>query len=451
VSATARRYQDALRQHLWTPFTQMNQYRSNPPLVITRGEGAWVWDIDGREYLDAHAGLWLVNVGYGRREIIEAASRQLAELAWFSSFVGFTNPRAVELAERLTGLLAPEGMTKIFFTSSGSESVETALKIARQFWRLIGQGSRYKIIARWGAYHGVTFGATSAGGITRNRQMFEPLLPGFLHIPAPYRYRCERCRDLADCTLDCAEALRQAIEREGPETVAAFIAEPVMGGGGAIIPPQDYLRRIREICDAYGILFIADEVITGFGRTGTWFGARRYGVKPDIMAFAKGITSGYVPLGAVAVQEAIFEPFLKPAAEFRHGNTYSGHPVACAAALANLDVIEREALPERADRIGGHLLKRLRSLERFRCVGDIDMVGLMGRVELVKDRETREPFTPSAAVGARVGAEALKEGVIFRPLGDVITISPPLVLTEDEADRIVQALETAIERIARGL
>ncbi len=447
---TTAGYQEALRRNLWAPFTQMAGYESAPPLLIARGQGSRVWDTEGREYLDAHAGLWLVNVGYGRQEVIDAAARQLQELAWFSSFAGFSHPRAIELAERLVGLLRPEGMGKVFFAGSGSEAVETALKIVRQYWRLRGQGQRYKVISRWGAYHGVTFGATSAGGMTRNRKMFEPLVPGFRHIAPPYRYRCQSCAGQPACTLECAEELRRALEREGPETVAAFIGEPVMGAGGVIIPHPEYWRRIREICDAHSILLIADEVITGFGRTGSWFGSRAFGVRPDLMTFAKGLTSGYVPLGAVAVRDAVYEAFLGGPAEereLRHGNTYAGHPVACAAALATLDVIEREALPEHAGRVGGHLLKRLRTLERFPIVGDVDMVGLLGRVELVRDRESREPFAPAEGVGARVARGALGEGLIVRPLGDVISLSPPLVLTEGEADRIVDALAAALSRV----
>jgi adenosylmethionine-8-amino-7-oxononanoate aminotransferase len=444
------RYEDDLQRCLWAPFTQMAIYRESPPVIIKRGRGTHVWDTEGNEYLDASGGLWLVNVGYGRREIVEAVSSQLEELPYFYSFRGFSNERAIELAVRLVELLRPEGMGKVFFTGSGSESVETALKIARQYWKLRGEPGRYKFISRWGGYHGITFGALSVSGITPLRSMFEPLLPGTVHIPPPHRYRCQYCQMLPDCSLECAEELKRCIEREGAGSVAAFIAEPVMGGGGVIIPHKQYLQRIEEICKQYNILLILDEVITGFGRIGDWFGARRFGVKPDLMTFAKGLTSGYLPLGAVAVRDEIYEAFLgnpNEGREFRHGNTYAGHPAACAAALANIEIIVRENLPGCAEQVGRHLLKCLRNLEQLDCVGDVNGIGLLARVELVKSKLTKAPFAPDRRVGFRVSEEALKHGLIVRPLGDVLTFSPPLILSDQEAEFIADTTMAAIAKV----
>ena len=449
--------QDLLQRQLrykWSPFTRVRQLERFGVLPIVRGQGARVWDVQGREYIDAHAGLWLVNAGYGRTEIVEAACRQMGELAWFPSFEGYTNLPSIELAERLVQLLQPEGMGKIFFTGSGSESVETALKMARQYWRLKGRPGKYKIISRHLAYHGVNFGGTSATGITANRRLFEPLVPGFRHGPAPYCYRCPLHQAPDSCARACAEEIARLVEFEGPETVAAVIAEPVQGAGGVIIPPDGYLARLREICSHYDVLLILDEVITGFGRTGEWFGARRWGIRPDVMTFAKGITSGYVPLGATAVSDEVFDVFYRQeelSGPFRHGNTYSGHPTACAAALANLRILEEEDLVGNARRVGEHLLRGLQSLQRHGCVGHVDGVGLLARVELVADRDTRRPFPPQLAVGERVARRARELGVILRPLGDVLSFSPPLCLTTDEADRIVAAVDQAIADISREI
>lgn len=441
-------------QYKWAPFTRIRYLEAHGVVPIVRGEGVRVYDADGREYIDAHAALWLVNVGYGRSEIVEAVYRQMRELAWFSSFENYTNLPSIELAERLVGLLQPEGMGKVFFTGSGSESVETALKIARQYWRLRGMPGKYKVISRDRAYHGVTLGAVSATGLAANRRMFEPLVPGFRHGPSPYCYRCSLGLTPERCGLACADYLARMIEMEGPDTVAAVIAEPVQGAGGVIVPPEDYLRRLREICTHHGVLLILDEVITGFGRVGEWFGARRWGVRPDIMTFAKGLTSGYMPLGATAVTDEIFDVFRANEdrmGAFRHGNTYSGHPAACAAALANLDILEREDLPRNAREVGAYLLARLRQLESHPIVGHVDGVGLLARVELVRNRQTREPFAAGMGVGDRVALRARELGVILRPIGDVLTFSPPLCLKREDADRIVQVVEQAIAEIEREL
>jgi adenosylmethionine-8-amino-7-oxononanoate transaminase len=439
----------AHRNSLWTPFIQMKTVLDEGPVIFERGEGVYLYDSTGRRYLDAHASLWLTNVGFGRTEIIEAVYEQMKRIAFFSMFQGFSNRPAIELAELLLGLTGPEGMGKVFYSDSGSESVETALKLARQYWKNRGRAGKYKFISRRNAYHGVTFGAMSATGVTANRRMFEPLVPGFRHIPDPNCYRNEFQPGLSEpeVSVAAAEALRRAIEFEGPETVAAFIAEPVQGAGGVVIPPSDYFQRCREICTACDILFIADEVITAFGRTGTWFGSRTYGVQPDIMCFAKGMTSGYIPMGATMCSNQIYEAFLggpTEGKEFRHGNTYTGHAAAAAAAMANIGIIRRENLPDNARKVGAHLLERLRKLARHEVVGDVRGVGLLARVELVADRATRRPFDQPGALGTRVQGRARELGVILRAVGDVLTFSPPLILTEEQADFIGDVLDQAI-------
>jgi adenosylmethionine-8-amino-7-oxononanoate transaminase len=434
----------------------MASVRETGPVVFESAEGVFLYDTTGKRYIDAHASLWLTNIGFGRREVIDAAYAQMQKMPFFSMFQGFANPPAIELAEKLLELTRPEGMGKVFYSDSGSEAVETALKIARQYWRNRGRTGKYKFIARRNAYHGVTFGALSATGVTANRRMFEPLVPGFVHIADPNCYRNDFGEGLSEEEVSeaAATALRRAIEFEGPDTVAAFIAEPVQGAGGVIVPPESYLGKCREICTAHDVLLIADEVITGFGRTGTWFGCRTYGVQPDIMCFAKGLTSGYIPMGATMCTEEIYDAFLGTPGdgkEFRHGNTYSGHAAAAAAAVANLDIIDREDLPGNARDVGAYFLKQLRGLDKHPIVGDVRGIGLLARVELVDDAATRRPFKSPGAVGLKVQKRAHELGLIFRPVGDVITFSPPLILTMEEADIIVELLDQAIGDVALQL
>ena len=446
----------AHRLSLWTPYLQMETVRENGPLIFDRAEGVYLYDASGRKYLDAHASLWLVNVGYGRRELIEAVHEQMKKMAYFSMFLGYSNQPAIELGERLKALTEPEGMGKVFYSDSGSEAVETALKMVRQYWRNLGKEGKYKVIGRRNGYHGVTFGALSASGMTANRRMFEPLLPGFRHIPEPNCYRNDFGEGLSEEEISeaASDALRASIEFEGPDSVAAFIAEPVMGAAGVIIPPRTYLKKCREICTAYNVLFIADEVITGFGRTGTWFGSRTYGFQPDIMCFAEGLTSGYVPMGATMCTDEIYQAFLGAPGDgkdFRHGNTYSGHAAAAAAALANLAIVEDEDLPGNAAKVGAHLLNRLEKLEKHPIVGEVRGVGLLARVELVRDKATKRPFAKPGEVGERLRTRVEELGVIFRNVGDVLTISPPLILTPEQADVIVDVFDQAIGEVVETL
>lgn len=412
------------------------------PLVFVEGRGAVLRDADGREFLDGLSCLWNVNVGHGRAELAEAAAEQMRRLAFATAYVGFTNPPAAQLAQRLVQLSYPN-MSAAYFTTSGAESNESAFKIARYYWKRRGKPGKVKIISRVHAYHGVTFAALSATGIPAFQKMFTPLVPEFVHVPPSYPYRQ---------TEDPVEALERAILREGPDTVAAFIAEPVIGSGGLIPPAPDYFPRVREVCDRYGVLLIADEIITGFGRTGKWFALHHWGVQPDLVAFAKGVTSAYLPLGGVLVSREIHRTILDaPAAErFMHAATYSAHATCCAVALRNLDILEREGLVERAARMGDRLLAGLQALRELPVVGDVRGLGLMCGVELVEDRATK---APALGLGARVLAEAKKRGLVTRmrvgqggeyPIGDTILLAPPLVVTEEQVDRIVAILRDSI-------
>ncbi|MDR5690047.1 MAG: aspartate aminotransferase family protein [Armatimonadota bacterium] len=428
------------REHLIHP--QHFTADHTDPLVFVEGRGAVLRDADGREFLDGLACLWNVNVGHGRAELAEAAAEQMRQLAYATAYVGFTNPPAARLARRLVQLSYPN-MSAVYFTTSGAESNESAFKIARYFWRRQGKPGKVKIISRVHAYHGVTLAALSATGIPAFQRMFTPLVPEFVHVPPSYPYRQ---------TEDPVEALERAILREGPDTVAAFIAEPVIGSGGLIPPAPDYFPRVREVCDRYDVLLIADEIITGFGRTGKWFALDHWGVRPDLVAFAKGVTSAYLPLGGVLVSRQIHDAILDaPAAErFMHAATYSAHPTCCAVALRNLDILEREGLVERAARMGERLLAGLQTLRDLPVVGDVRGLGLMCGVELVEDRTTK---APALGLGARVLAEAKKRGLVTRirvgqagehPIGDTVLLAPPLVVTEDQVDRIVAILRDSI-------
>ncbi|MDQ7801450.1 MAG: aspartate aminotransferase family protein [Armatimonadota bacterium] len=428
------------REHLIHP--QHFTADHTDPLVFVEGRGAVLRDADGREFLDGLACLWNVNVGHGRAELAEAAAEQMRQLAYATAYVGFTNPPAARLARRLVQLSYPN-MSAVYFTTSGAESNESAFKIARYFWRRQGKPGKVKIISRVHAYHGVTLAALSATGIPAFQRMFTPLVPEFVHVPPSYPYRQ---------TEDPVEALERAILREGPDTVAAFIAEPVIGSGGLIPPAPDYFPRVREVCDRYDVLLIADEIITGFGRTGKWFALDHWGVRPDLVAFAKGVTSAYLPLGGVLVSRQIHDAILDaPAAErFMHAATYSAHPTCCAVALRNLDILEREGLVERAARMGERLLAGLQTLRDLPVVGDVRGLGLMCGVELVEDRTTK---APALGLGARVLAEAKKRGLVTRirvgqagehPIGDTVLLAPPLVVTEEQVDRIVAILRDSI-------
>jgi len=421
--------------HLIHPLYHPNDAKS--PFVWVKGEGSTLYTADGREYLDGLACLWNVTLGHGRKELAAAAAKQMEQLAFTSSYTGHTNIPAVQLAERLSER-SYKSIKHFFFSAGGGESNDSAIKTARFFWISQGKPDKLKIISREHAYHGVTMGAMSATGIASYWPMFGGKLPGFIHIPSPYPYRYAGGNP--------ADELEKAILREGPDTVAAFIAEPVQGAGGLIVPQNDYFPRIREICDKHDVLLMSDEVITGFGRTGKWFGLEHWNVQPDIISFAKGITSGYLPLGGIGVSDRVYKVIAEvpPERRWMHAFTYSGHPTCCAVALVTLDIIEREGLVEAAARKGKKLLDGLKQLASLESVGDIRGLGLMCGIEFVEDRATKKPFPPARKMGARVQQECNRRGLVSRIKDDIYMLAPPFVVTDAEIDRMVNILGEAI-------
>jgi putrescine---pyruvate transaminase len=419
-----------------------------PQLIFASGRGATLTDAEGREYIDGMASLWNVNVGYGRTELADAAAAQMRALAFSSAYGGFGTKPAIELAAKLAEL-APGELEVTYFASGGAEANDTAYKIARLYWKLRGEPERVNIVSRVRDYHGLTYGATSATGLANFWKGFEPLAPGFLHAPAPdpYRYSGHGPAGAA-----YARTLEEVVLKAGPKTVAAVVAEPVQGAGGVIVPPADYFPLLRQVCDRYGLLLIADEVITGFGRTGRWFALEHWNVEADLMIFAKGVTSGYLPLSGVMLTRSVYETLKSVKGPFAHGFTYSGHPTACAVGLRNLQILEDEGLVQRAAEKGAYLQERLQGLRSHEIVGDVRGLGLIGGVELVRDRDTKELFDGTAGAARRVWLAALEQGVIVRPLpGDVLAMSPPLVISNEQIDRMVSVLDSAITRVEREL
>jgi putrescine aminotransferase len=442
-SAAARPPLEADQAHLLHPLHHPSAYATTR--VWVSGEGALIRDSNGREYIDGLSGLWNVNVGHGRRELAEAGSRQMSTLAFHSSYAGGSNEPAIALAERLSALVYPS-INTFFFTSGGAEATETSIKTARFYWKAVGRPDKVKVVSRHRAYHGLTLAAMSATGLPAFWPMFEPRTPGFFHIDAPDPYRLAAPDADVSIGVAAANQLEHAILREGPDTVAAFIAEPVQGAGGVIVPPSDYFARIREICTQYDVLLIADDVITGFGRTGRWFGLEHYGVEPDIMQFAKGITSGYVPLGGIGVSDTIREVIngVPAGKRWMHAYTYSGHPTCCAVALANIDILEREHLVERAAAGGTRLLEGLRQLEGMDGVGNVRGLGMMAAVEVVEDKATRQLFPAAAAMTQKLTDALLDRGLYTRVALDCICLAPPLVTSDALIDRIVDTVRDAI-------
>jgi len=429
------------RAHLIHP--QHERAACDAAHVWVKGDGVFVTDAEGRRYLDGMAGLWNVTAGHGRRELADVARDQMLELGFASAYAGSSNPRAIELAERLAALTYPS-INRFFFTSGGAESNETAIKIARSYWKRRGKVAKTKVISLTLGYHGVTLAAMSASGLEAYWPAFEPRVPGFVHVRSPYPYRYTAPAGVSP-GVAAANELEDGILKEGADTVAMFLAEPVQGVGGVIVPPPDYFTRIRQICDQYDVLFAADEVITGFGRTGKLCALDHWGVQPDLVQFAKAITSGYFPFGGVGVSDRIAAALDESPTPWMHAFTYSAHPVGCAVALRMLDIIEQEALVERAATLGDHLLDGLQArLSGHRHVGEIRGRGLMCAVELVRDRDTKAEFSAADQVGARINAEAMKRGLFIRRRGDILLIAPPLVITSGEINQIVEIIAEAV-------
>ncbi len=441
-------YKEIDKSHVWHPLFQHQQLEETDLIVFKSGNGTTLVDADGNKYLDAYSALWNVNVGYGRQEIVEAVYAQMQELPYYPH--SQINVPATVLAEKLADCL-PGDLNHTFFCNSGSEANETAIKIARQYGRQTYPGeNRYKIISRYRGYHGFTYGAMSATGQARRRKAFEPLTPGFHHAHPPYCYRCPLGLEPSSCQVACVDEFERIIQAEGPETVIAVIAEPIIGGGGVIVPPDDYFPRLRKICVDYGLLLILDEVITGFGRTGKLFACEHWDVQPDIITLAKGLTSGYLPLGACVTSTDVFNTFLGEPDENREFSqvcTYGGHPAACAAGVANLKILQSERLWENAEKVGGYLLERLTTLKSLPIVGDVRGKGLMLAVELIQtDGTNLETDKTNRIVG-----QLREKGVIVGKIGhavdepeNIIFIAPPLILTEAEADKIVNTLREVL-------
>lgn len=433
-------------RHIWHPMAHPADMHANPPKIITGGRGTHVTDVEGREVLDAVGGLWNVNLGYSSDPVKKAIAAQLDQLPYYSAFRGTSTAPAIELAYELSEWFQPEGMVRSFFTSGGSDSVETALRLARQYWKIRGQGDRTKFIALKKGYHGTHFGGASANGNANFRRNYEPLMPGFFHMPAPYTYRNPfNETDPARLSQLIIQSFEDEIAFQGGDTIAAIIMEPVLGAGGVIVPHESFMPALRALADKHEILLIADEVVTGFGRSGAWSGSRLWGVQPDMMCIAKAITSGYFPLGATLIGQKMADAFEADKTTFGaigHGYTYSAHPVGCAAALAALGETRRLKLDENAKARGVELQAGLQGLkDKHQVVGDVRGIGLMAAVELVSDRATKKPADKKVTAKAADGA--YEQNVMIRVSGNNIILSPPLILSAAEVQQIVSALDTA--------
>lgn len=440
--ATLRRLDDAHHLH---PFTDHTDLRAHGTHVIQSADGCFVTDETGRRLLDGLAGLWCVNVGYGRTEIADAVHRQITQVAFYPSFFNTTTEPTILLADKLAER-APQHLNKVFFSNSGSEANETALKLIRGYNRLRGRSAKHKILTRTFAYHGVSLATTSMTGLPSCYEPFDLPLPGFVHVPGPHPYGANSEKSAAEYADWCLAETERIIAREGADTIAALFAEPIQGAGGVIVPPPGYLRALRALCRQHDILFVADEVITGFGRIGDWFASTMWDLEPDLMTMAKGITSGYVPLGATMVSDAIAEA-LERGGYLAHGFTYSGHPVATAAGLANLEILEREHLIERVrDDVGPYFQRALRAFEGHRAVGEVRGAALIGALELVP-RGGRKALTTPPVLGLKAVALAREEGVIVRGIRDMIAVAPPLIITHAEIDQLFTAIRRALDRL----
>ncbi|MCF8565333.1 aspartate aminotransferase family protein [Alicyclobacillus tolerans] len=442
----AKEWVEKDRRFLWH---HMQPYAaSQNPMVVTHGEGAVITDLDGNRYVDAMSGLWCVNLGYSEKELADAAYEQMRQMPFYP--LSQSHLPAIQLAEKLSEWL--QGDYRVFFSNSGSEANETAFKMARQYHIQNGEPSRWKVISRYRAYHGNSGAALAATGQAQRKIKYEPLSPGFVHVAPPYCYRCPFGQTYGSCHTECASVYDQVINWEGPETVAAVIMEPVITGGGVIVPPPEYMKQVREICDKYGVLLIVDEVICGFGRSGQQFGHQNFGVTPDIVTMAKGITSGYLPLSATAVRAELFDSFTEPEpyAHFRHVNTFGGNPTSCALAVRTLELMEKRSLVARSRELGRQLEQLLLPLQDHPNVGDVRVFGLLAGIELVVDKQSKTPVSPGFI--GEVIASCKRKGVLVGKNGDtvpefnnVLTLSPPFIISDEELQFIVQTVIGALD------
>ncbi len=449
---TTARWRDSDIQHHLHPFTDTKALaEEGGSRIITGGQGVTLTDSEGNEILDGMAGLWCVNVGYGRKELAEAAYRQMIELPYYNTFFKTATPTSVELAEKLAEI-TPEGLNHVFFGSSGSEANDTIARTLRYFWSLEGKPDKKTFISRQYAYHGSTMVAASLGGQAAMHAQVDLPLPGFVHVMPPYWYDFGGDLSPEDFGLEAAKAVEDKILELGADTVAAFIGEPIMGAGAVVIPPESYWPEVQRICRKHDVLLIVDEVICGFGRTGHMFASEYYGLEPDMMTLAKGLTSGYLPLSAAMVGERVAETLIAKGGEYHHGFTYSGHPVACAVALENIRIIEDEKLVQRTHEVTGpYLAARLAELAEHPLVGEVRSLGLIAAVEIVKDKATRTHFDAPGTTGTICREHCLAGGAVLRAVRDVMIMSPSLTITEAEIDTLMRILRSSLDATAKDL
>ena len=454
MTRTTQQWQAADSAHFLHPFTDFQGLAKKGARIITRADNIWLWDSDGHQILDAMSGLWCVNVGYGQQALVDAATAQMKELPFYNAFFQTATPPAIALAEKLAEV-SPPGFEHVFFSGSGSEGNDTIVRMVRRYWDVLGQPARQVIISRHNAYHGSTMAGASLGGMAGMHAQGGLPIPGIAHIDQPYAVEHRRPGESDhDFGLRAAGWLEAKINELGADKVAAFIGEPVQGAGGVIIPPASYWPEIQRICDRHGILLVSDEVICGFGRTGNWFGCETLGFRPDLMTFAKGVTSGYVPLGGVLVGERVAKVLIEQGGEFEHGYTYSGHPVACAVALANIGLMQQLDLVRHVhDDVGPYLAQGFARLAEHPLVGTAETCGLMGALLLVKDKATLAPFDASVGIGMVCRGHCFANGLIMRAVGNRMIIAPPLVITRAQVDellaRITRCLDLTLADVRR--
>ena len=431
-------WQELDKDHHLHPFTDHKELHQKKSRIITRGEGVYIYDADGNKMLDGMSGLWCVNVGYGRDELVDAAAAQMRVLPYYNSFFQCANPPSIELARMLQEVSQPQ-LNRVFFAGSGSESNDTIVRMVRRYWDLMDQPERHTIISRKNAYHGSTVAAASLSGMKAMHRQSGLPIPGIVHVDQPYWFGSDHSLSPDEFGIVAARSIEDKINELGADKIAAFIGEPVQGAGGVIMPPDSYWPEVQRICDEYGILLISDEVITGFGRLGTWFGADYYDISPDFTPFAKGVTSGYLPLGGVMISDRVADVLIDKGGEFFHGYTYSGHPAACAVAIANLKILQDEKLIERIrNDIGPYLQAGWKKLAQHPIVGETRMIGLMGAIEIVKDKKSLQRYEEKQGVGTICRDHLINNGLVLRAVGDTIVAAPPFSLSHDEADEMLE-------------
>ena len=440
-------YNETSIEHLFVDFMQMKEFAKHP-LIMKKAEGVWYEDVNGKKYLDGLSGIFVVNVGHKNRRVLDAMKRQLEELS-FAPPIHSTNLRALELADLISSI-TPGDLRTIKFFSGGSEATEAAMKLARQYHKQSGNPGKYKVISLYDSYHGATMGALAASGVAKRKTVFEPFASGYVHVFPPTCYRCPYALNYPECNILCARIVEQIVKKEGPETVSAFIIEPIGNTGGIVTPPPGYFEVLREICDKYNILLIFDEIITGFGRTGNMFAAQTFGVNPDILCMGKGMASGYAPIGGIAFSDRIAEAFYgreEDQVQFSHGHTFGGNPLSCAAAIASIKEVQDRNLPNKARENGEHIVHTLERLQNSNVIGNIRGKGLIVGAEFVKNRNTKDRFDERLNFGVRVGKTAVEKGLILRFDPNWIAFAPPLTIENNEIDTMMNIFTDSLDTI----